>query len=214
MKAWFVLVVVVLMAMVHGGCSKDQPVPDPRQQTAVEAVMALNGWVDPIEPQPGEFVSQVHLEGTDTQDDDLEALAPLNGLEELNLAETKITNEGLAHLQPLTTLQRLNLSGTRITDEGLAQLKSLPQLRELTLIETRITDKGLEHLKQLSSLRLLDLYDSRCTEKGIKAFESARPDVKVYGLAPPATEEPEEPVAAEEEVVDPNEALLEQAPVE
>jgi hypothetical protein len=66
--------------------------------------------------------------GWQITDLDLELLAGLNGLEELNLSGTKITDAGLKHLAGLKRLRKLIIRGTRVTDAGAIELqRQLPE---------------------------------------------------------------------------------------
>src|SRR5687767_5640272 len=77
-------------------------------------------------PQSG----RLDLYETKVTDDDLQAIAGLDGLRVLNLNVTSITDKGLAHLQGTRSLEILYLAGTRVTDQGLQHLRGL-SLRDL-----------------------------------------------------------------------------------
>ena len=68
---------------------------------------------------------ELHLQGTNCDDDSLVPLATLTNLTDLSLGSTRITNAGLAVLDKITSLEALDISLTGVTDEGLAQLKNL-----------------------------------------------------------------------------------------
>jgi hypothetical protein len=106
----------------------------------------------------------------------LASLAPLTGLQQLGLSRCdKITDVGLASLAPLTGLQQLDLSRCRnITDAGLASLAPLTGLQQLGLTWCdKITDAGLASLALLTALQQLDLrMCSNITDAGLAPLRS------------------------------------------
>jgi hypothetical protein len=114
-------------------------------------------------------VVQVRLPTT-SSDVDLENIARLPGLIELNVAGAPISNKGMKHLEWLVRLRKLNLNGTNLSDTGLAHLKRLTHLEELDLGNTRVTDAGLAHLNQFDRLEVLQTQNSRVSYDGVRAF--------------------------------------------
>ncbi len=100
-------------------------------------------------------------------DADLELVAQLDTLEELNLGYTPITDKGVVRLAGLKHLKYLTLSGTRITDASAPSLASLPSLEALHLGDTEITDKTLQHLARLHKLSWVTVGNTRVTAEGI-----------------------------------------------
>jgi hypothetical protein len=84
-------------------------------------------------------VRVLQLANPDVDDDDVRALAMLQGLHEVDLNGTRITDATLALLAALPELQIARLRATAITDEGFRRhLENHPQLRELDLRETAV----------------------------------------------------------------------------
>jgi Leucine-rich repeat (LRR) protein len=134
-------------------------------------------------------------------DRDLDSLALLTGLEELNLGagiglgvkrqstgrgETnctltggiRITDVGLAKLGKLRALRHLELSGAPITTAGLGVLRELPKLERLSLWNCTLLDDGAGTvLAGLSKLRVLDLSDTRLGDAALEKL-FALPDLK------------------------------------
>jgi internalin A len=133
----------------------------------------------------------------------LDSVASLTQLQELNLGGAKVTNLGLKKLGSLVQLRSLDLNSTQVSDTGLAILSSLPNLEKLSLwrckgvgdgalshllaakrlaildlAETSLTDQGLERI-QKTTLRLLYLGGTAVTASGVEAFEQAHPECQV-----------------------------------
>ena len=99
------------------------------------------------------------------------ALAGLEHLEELYMANTFIDDAALAKIGQLTKLKKLRLAGLTIQNENdsLANLAKLSQLEELDLSDcASLLDDALVHLAGMKSLTKLNLYHlSSVTDDGI-----------------------------------------------
>lgn len=109
------------------------------------------------------------LATSDVSDTDLQYLAKLSSLQEIDLSYTTlVTDKGLLHLSSLINLKTLKLSNTNVTDKGLAHIAKLINLYKLELAHNNnVTDKGLAHIVKLTNLKILNLYDTKVTDKGI-----------------------------------------------
>jgi Leucine-rich repeat (LRR) protein len=97
----------------------------------------------------------------------LEPISRLTGLQILELSGTGITDRGLEHLRSLRSLGALQLEREPfIGNQGLAVLKDLPSLEYLDLY-TGVTDAGLKHVAQIKSLRWLRLRTGRIWGPGL-----------------------------------------------
>src|SRR5262245_3555632 len=82
------------------------------------------GWIEDLHGSAvrgakGEIVA-VDLSGTWVTDADLDRLAGLEHLTELNLARTRITDQGMRRLKALPNIRSLDLTyAEQVTDEGL-----------------------------------------------------------------------------------------------
>ncbi len=133
----------------------------------------------------------------DTFITNLQPLAALTALEDLDLHGTGIRDESVGALGPLRALRRLDLQGTAITDAAVETLAGLPDLEWLNLYRTQISNAGLLRLRSLRKLRHLDVRYTRVTASGFDAFRAARPETAIQyaggsgravsPLAPPAT---------------------------
>ena len=112
-------------------------------------------------------------------DTELEHLAGLTKLSNLDLSRARITDVGLQRLKGLPRLGLLNISSTQVTDDGLEHLRGLTNLWMLSLGYTQVTDKGGEHLKGLTSLNHLDLRGTQVTEQGINRLQKALPNCEI-----------------------------------
>lgn len=102
-------------------------------------------------------------------------------LEQLDLDSVRrITDNELQRLRSLPHLRHLRLYRNPITDKGVKVLSTLPNLEELELGLTKITDDGLPHLIAAPKLRELNVESEVLTSDALKAFQRARPDVKLF----------------------------------
>ncbi|MBX9695053.1 MAG: protein kinase [Cyanobacteria bacterium] len=130
-------------------------------------------------------------------DRDLEYLARISTLQNLDLRSTNVTDNGLAKLSNLKDLQRLRLSGTKVSGAGLSNLKQLPKLKALSITSLSITpegydalstlslnelhasrsplsDKDLAKISTISSLKELMIYSTKITDDGLKEIGSLK----------------------------------------
>jgi len=100
--------------------------------------------------------------------DDLERLAGLADLHQLDLTSSNVTDGGLRHIARHKQLRELALSRTKITDDGLQYLREMHELRVLLLYRTSVSDTGLAHLRNCKSLRLVELKHTQVTDAGVQ----------------------------------------------
>jgi len=142
-----------------------------------DKALALYYSFDPVDGlgpltnlEPSDLFSISFL-GSDVSDQELEHLARLTGLSELDISCTAIGDDGIGNLTCLSRLNKLNLSSTKISDAGLRHLKGLAGLEELVLDDTRIGDEGLKHLTSLQSLKTLSLSFTQVTNRGLSRLK-------------------------------------------
>ncbi|MBN2129568.1 MAG: hypothetical protein JW741_08725 [Sedimentisphaerales bacterium] len=109
--------------------------------------------------------------GVQIPDEQLQHVAHLTGLHELDLCETNILGTGLRHLQGLNSLEKVYLAGTHVGDNELAHLAVLPSLRSLSLGETPTNDPGMVHVGKITSLETLAL-SAGITDEGLAHLEN------------------------------------------
>jgi hypothetical protein len=118
------------------------------------------------------------------QDEELEKLFRMAGMQDLDLARSARTIQGLSRLSgmvaplavkgggfpvaPPRGVDELDLSGLPITDAKLEQFRTLPGLRVLNLAGTAVTGAGLEQFK---NLQRLDLRGTAVTDAGLQVLE-------------------------------------------
>lgn len=178
------LVVVTLLCIVLASISKPL-LERRRQQQLLDQVTALGGRISNLGtillPQtPGRFLLsifsasydryllyRIDLSKTKVRDDDLESIAQLKHVKELNLSGTKISDAGLTHLRNAGFLTRLNLSQTAVTDKAVADLLTMDILASLDVTGSAISYEALEKLD--SKLR----YAHFCEERAIRELKAA-----------------------------------------
>jgi Leucine-rich repeat (LRR) protein len=149
------------------------------------------------------------LWGVDLTDFNLDRIAELTDLTDLDLHDAKIGDRGLARLEGLTKLSRLDLSGSDVgangapslakfeglrylrlwncggvSDSIAATVRQLPNLETLDLAKTSLTDAGLSQLAGMPSLRKLYIGGTKVTPEAVAAFHQAHPRVELSWTAP------------------------------
>ncbi len=105
-----------------------------------------------------EDLSELHLIGTDLDDDGIELIGKIRTLDWLYLDCVQVTNRGARHLKNLPKLQGLHMINTAVTDEGLTVLPDLPDLVYLENVTSKeIGDKGLSSMTHIPALEYLRL---------------------------------------------------------
>ncbi|MGE0760536.1 MAG: hypothetical protein AB7O38_26220 [Pirellulaceae bacterium] len=137
------------------------PVPAQDDREAIQdAISTIRSRKGSFKADSNNRVIAVNLQSCSISEDDLETIAALHFVEDLNLraAGSGVTTAGLQQLKAMPQLKRLNLMFCRqfrsASLQPLADLKSLEAIN-LSHIETR--DENLVHLKGLTKLRELDL---------------------------------------------------------
>lgn len=150
------------------------------------------------------------LWGVDLSDFNLDRIAELTELEELDLHDSKIGDRGLTRLEGLVNLRRLDLSGTEAGASGAAALEKfrelealrlwrceqagdavaetvleLPKLETLDLAQSGLTDAGLAKLGEAPALRKLYVGETKVTREAVARFRKAHPGVEVSWNEPP-----------------------------
>ena len=131
------------------------------------------------------------LWGLALTDYNLQRIAELTQIEELNLSGANLSDRGtdrpgqpqairtdlrdLSKLAKLVNLRALDLSDTPVSDDALAVLASLPNLRELRLGLARNVDDGaVPHLLAGKQLQRLYIAGSGITDKGLDLLRADR----------------------------------------
>ncbi|MEX0586345.1 MAG: hypothetical protein WD176_06860 [Pirellulales bacterium] len=128
-------------------------------------------------------------EATDVSDADLEHVAMLASLEDLNLNGAQATDEGLAFVARLGRLRTLELADVKkMTDAGLAQLAGIVELRQLGLQQTNITGAGLKEFDRCRHLSSLAVSGEFVGNDAIRAVAAMSSLVELSVSAPKATE--------------------------
>ncbi len=117
--------------------SADPNQPDPKKllsRAERDAIVTLRqrGVRVAINPEKdGRVFIWVSLRGPGVTDADLDTVARLEHLGELDVGSSAVTDTGLKKLEGLKALEDLDLSATRVTGKGLASLAGLTVLKRL-----------------------------------------------------------------------------------
>jgi len=182
MKSLFVAMTVMcaLLALVA------QPIVDARRQRQLlNHVAVLGGRVSFLATMPREAsfprgllalanasyardrLYGLDFSGTKLGDDDLQTIATIRHVAELNLGHTLVTDAGLRQLSDMEYLRRLDLGGTQVTDQGVAHLRPLNNLASLRVVGTPVTYAALDALDAELP------YAHFCEEKAIEELVAA-----------------------------------------
>jgi len=101
----------------------------------------------------------------------LPALAPLQGLEDLDLSDTRIAATGLRQFRALPRLRRLNLPENRWTEAGLTPLLQSRNLRFI-VVAGDFTQEAMAVLGQSRDLRGIDLQRTRFPAGALRGLKS------------------------------------------
>jgi len=117
-------------------------------------------------------VVEVSFTGTETHDEDLERMAPLQGVNRVVLRGRKLTDAALAHLAGYRQLTHLQMSDTNITGSGFVHLAGMDRLHSIqTGYGTPITDEGLQTLPELPNLRRVLFTTDKMQGPGLAEFQ-------------------------------------------
>jgi hypothetical protein len=98
--------------------------------------------------KPGEPIVGLTLAYPEVRDDDLQGLADIETLENVELFNSAVTDAGMKHLVAVSRLKALNLDRTAVTDAGLAELEKAAGLRDLSVLGTKATAAGIDHFRK------------------------------------------------------------------
>lgn len=104
--------------------------------------------------------------------DSLSTLLLKNSPFKIDNSASSLSDQEIEDLAPLTGLRQLNLFGNQlITDKAIDSILSLISLTTLDLAYTQITDKGVKKLTALTGLKRVNLSHCPITVEGLKVLE-------------------------------------------
>jgi Leucine-rich repeat (LRR) protein len=105
--------------------------------------------------------------------DDLAFLSSCRKLQKLSMADQPISDDDLENLAHVSSLIELDIGGGNIRGPGLKWLAGLRRLNRLVLRGNPLTDEAAVHLQQLTTLQSLDVRGTELTDKGLRILRSA-----------------------------------------
>jgi hypothetical protein len=118
-------------------------------------------------------VTKLKIDG-DVSDETMAAIAKLERITELDLADSNVSDTGLEALKDHQALGALKLNNTSVTGAGLAHLPA--QVYSLQLVGVELSDDELSELVQRPQVRMLTVQQNpRLTSAGIDAAKQSRP---------------------------------------
>jgi Leucine-rich repeat (LRR) protein len=122
-------------------------------------------------------LENLNMGGATVSDVGMKMLASLTNIQALDLSRMEITSTALEPLTKMPKLRKLNLwQSTRIDDRAIQYVKSV---EELDLGDTQITDAALTELQGSKRLKVLAVSGTKVTNEGMQKFRKARPDVRL-----------------------------------
>lgn len=154
-------------------------------------------WLrDAIGPDVFDTVVMVNIEGDNVDDELLENVGKLHGVEWFTIqghAAPDLTPAGMAQLRTLSRLKGLSVRGFTDSHGFVAGLKGKTGLRRLWLPEAAVTDDEMATIGGFADLELLQLDGSNVTDRGFAQVANLKelsllemPGVRITDLAPVA----------------------------
>lgn len=129
-------------------------------------------------------LAELNISGSDVDRDGLVRLQSLPRLRWLNLKDTKADDDAIRVLAGIPSIETLSVAGTSVTDTGLSHLSNLPRLKSLDLSRTRVSDEGLRTIQGMGALEQVFLSGSKVTAAGASKLSRERPDLMVVFPTP------------------------------
>ena len=154
-------------------------------------------WLrDALGPDVFDTVVIVTIEGDNVDDEFLENVGKLHGVEKVDLvghAAPDLTPAGMAQLRTLSRLKWLNVRGFTIPHGFVAGLAGRTGLRSLWLPQAAVTDDEMAIIGGFTDLEFLQLDGSNVTDRGFAHVANLKkltildmPGVRITDLAPVA----------------------------
>jgi hypothetical protein len=146
---------------------------------ARQSVLTLGGMVPQVGSVKQLELQYALLEGTNEPLSSLAQQFP--NVVSLQLSGATLPAWDLQGLAGLTSLRELNLTGCDIDDEALRSLEAMDSLRVLSLSRTAITNESLGVLATLTKLRQLNVYQTGMDADTVASLRTFLPHCKIYG---------------------------------
>jgi hypothetical protein len=108
---------------------------------------------------------------------DLVRLKWLDSIQQVVLVGDTMDDQVLQLVLAMPGLESLHMYRAKLGDESLTALASRPQLHELGLYYTPITDKGFALITKAPAITRLKLYGTKITKEAVAKFMAAQPGI-------------------------------------
>lgn len=142
-------------------------VADARGRVTVPAGPLLINGAEPIAEHgdvigrlPADSIAFLNLDNLSINDDFIEKIGNLKGLQKLSMRETEVSDRGLATLKRLPNLTDLIITNTNVRGTTIGQLAGHTKLRRLVIADNKLDPSAYEGLGKLTGLQVLEI--SRC----------------------------------------------------
>jgi hypothetical protein len=146
---------------------------------AMQSVLTLGGMVPQVGSVKKLELQNALLEGTNEPLSSLAKQFP--NVVSLQLSGATLPVWDIQGLAVLTSLRELNLTGCDIDDEALRSLEAMDSLRVLSLSRTAITNESMGVLATLTKLRQLNVYQTGMDADTVASLRTFLPRCKIYG---------------------------------
>lgn len=139
-------------------------------------VLAADGlWVSTAGLQallPLQGLEELYLKSTLVDDDSLAVIAQFPALKKLRISKTQVSSAGLQHLTACRQLQELDLSENSLLDnDSLQYVGAMTSLKKLNLWRVAVSDPGIAQLAPLTSMEWLNLDNTQLSDAGLPALQ-------------------------------------------
>jgi hypothetical protein len=146
---------------------------------AMQSILTLGGVVPQVGSVKQLDLQNALLEGTNEPLSSLAKQFP--NVVSLQLSGATLQAWDIQGLAGLTSLRELNLTGCDIDDEALRSLEAMDSLRVLSLSRTAITNESMGVLATLTKLRQLNVYQTGMDADTVASLRTFLPRCKIYG---------------------------------
>jgi len=112
-------------------------------------------------------VAELTLSQYGLTDADMQYIAKIKSLIDLNISRNNVSNRGIAYLANHPSLRLLTLSGTLVDDSCIDTIKTIRGLYHLDIEDTQLSDNGIKGLKN-TKLSSLSIGSTRVTNAGMQ----------------------------------------------
>jgi Leucine-rich repeat (LRR) protein len=151
------------------------------QQSEREAAAALSRIGVPLQRDTRGVVRWIEAVSSEINDEAMQYLPALPGLEWLEIGGGNVTSSGIANLKSCTALRRLYIHDVNLNGDSLEWLANLKNLEALSLQHAKITGSVVKNIKS-TNLAVLNLSGNKIANEDMDAIAQLK-GLEVLALA-------------------------------